>query len=242
MIGRRIPIVAQEPSKSADIPYKDFVVVAPLCGSLLAIAWEIGSFEPIGIGAFGNFTLAEHLAFALPALPVAFASSLMLITLVTVGTIGRLRRSFRVRTKRTRLVAALFAVGLSISGFAGIVSAVLTFEVAPIIPWTLALAVCLFGPVLVIVVLSNPSTGTGRYVSLCWIALYSTFLAYAVGQTQSVGLLRKGVPAEVETEAGRLKLVVFRASASALIGIEPGTKHVVLIKGDRIKERRWDAR
>ncbi|WFT95081.1 hypothetical protein QA633_43715 [Bradyrhizobium barranii] len=233
--------MSKEPRKVADLPYKDFVVVAPLCGSLLAIAWEIGSFQPVGLIAFGSFSLAEHLTFALPALPVAFACFLLPMTMMTIGTIGRLRRSLRLRSTTSRLVAAaIFSAGLSISGLAGVETAALTVKGS--IPWVLSLAVSFFGPVLVIVLLSDLSTNAGRYISLCWIVIYASFLAFAIGQAQCVALLKDGAPTEIETEAGKLKLTVFRASASALIGVEPGTKHVVLIKGDRIRERRWDTR
>lgn len=58
---------------------KDAVVVIPLLGSALAMSWEVGSFLPIGGAAFSYFSISEHLAFAVPALPFAIGFSIMMI-------------------------------------------------------------------------------------------------------------------------------------------------------------------
>ncbi|MBR0700162.1 hypothetical protein JQ599_09645 [Bradyrhizobium diazoefficiens] len=242
MTGRRFPIVGIERRAGEDIPYKDIVVIAPLCGSLLAVAWEVGSFEPIGNSAFGSFSLAEHLAFALPALPLAMMGFLMPMAMATIGTLGRLKRSVMARGKNGRIVAAVFALGLSIASFLGLVTAIYTVAKLPDFPWLFAIATSLSGPAIVVVVLVDPTKKSERIRSLLWTVLYATFLAYAFGQTQTSKLFRSGTPSDIEVDGAKLKLIVFRASATTLIGIEPGTKHILLLKGDRIKERRWDAR
>ena len=51
---------------------KEYVVVIPVAATTLAFSWEVGSFAPIGTAAFGFFSISEHIAFAVPALPYAF--------------------------------------------------------------------------------------------------------------------------------------------------------------------------
>jgi hypothetical protein len=64
----------------ASFQFKDALVAAPLYGFGLALAWEVGSFRPIGGGgAFFVFSLQEHLLFALGALPIAVGTALLLI-------------------------------------------------------------------------------------------------------------------------------------------------------------------
>src|SRR5471030_1842171 len=50
-----------------------YVISVPFLASALALTWEIGFFARIRGGSFGLFTLAEHLTFALQALPLALA-------------------------------------------------------------------------------------------------------------------------------------------------------------------------
>jgi hypothetical protein len=55
---------------------KEFLVAVPLIASGAALAWEIGTFFPIG--GFWFFTLAEHIVAAAPALPSALILSALL--------------------------------------------------------------------------------------------------------------------------------------------------------------------
>jgi hypothetical protein len=52
---------------------KDALIVIPFLASALALTWEVGYFARIKGGAFGLFSIAEHLTFALQALPIALA-------------------------------------------------------------------------------------------------------------------------------------------------------------------------
>jgi hypothetical protein len=56
---------------------KDFVVLIPLLGSLLAMAWEVGQFIPTS--GFWLFSLSEHLLAAVRALPFALIAAVGLI-------------------------------------------------------------------------------------------------------------------------------------------------------------------
>ena len=59
---------------------KDVLIVIPSLASALALTWEVGYFVRIRGGAFGLFSIAEHLTFALQALPIALAMSMVGVT------------------------------------------------------------------------------------------------------------------------------------------------------------------
>jgi hypothetical protein len=50
---------------------KEALVVIPFLASALALTWEVGFFLRIKGGAFGLFTISEHITFSLQALPIA---------------------------------------------------------------------------------------------------------------------------------------------------------------------------
>jgi hypothetical protein len=56
---------------------KDALIAIPFLASALALTWEVGYFARIKGGAFGLFSVAEHLTFALKALPIALAVTVM---------------------------------------------------------------------------------------------------------------------------------------------------------------------
>lgn len=91
-----------EPEKAKDekmLAIKDFVVAVPLCASSLALAWEIGSFAPVSVQAFGFFSITEHIAFALQAFPLAIlAACFGIATFLIVGDIYPSNRRSVVQT------------------------------------------------------------------------------------------------------------------------------------------------
>lgn len=60
-----------EAEPAANWSLKDALIAIPFAASALALTWEIGYFVPIKGAAFGLFSIAEHLTFALQALPIA---------------------------------------------------------------------------------------------------------------------------------------------------------------------------
>jgi hypothetical protein len=70
----------------ADWSLKDALIAIPFLASALALTSEVGYFIPIKGGAFGLFSIAEHLTFALQALPIA-----LLVT--SAGLLGLVRGS-----------------------------------------------------------------------------------------------------------------------------------------------------
>jgi hypothetical protein len=66
---------------------KDALIVIPFLASALALTWEVGYFARIGGGAFGLFSIAEHLTFALQALPIAMVLSTVTVMGLASATI-----------------------------------------------------------------------------------------------------------------------------------------------------------
>jgi hypothetical protein len=62
---------------------KDALIAIPFLASALALTWEVGYFIRIRGGAFGLFSIPEHLTFALQALPLALlVTSMSMLALV----------------------------------------------------------------------------------------------------------------------------------------------------------------
>jgi hypothetical protein len=68
---------------------KDALIVIPFLASALALTWEVGYFVAIRGSAFGLFSIAEHLTFALEALPIALAMSMTGVLLLVDDRISK---------------------------------------------------------------------------------------------------------------------------------------------------------
>jgi hypothetical protein len=58
-----------EDKKSEPLGFKELLVVVPVIGSSLAITHDVGFFYGLDIGYFTFFSIAEHVVFALQAIP-----------------------------------------------------------------------------------------------------------------------------------------------------------------------------
>jgi len=73
-------IVSSDPTRSdnaAALPFKELLVLVPALASALAVAYDVGYFFAFDINYFNFFSLSEHVVFALQALPIAVALSLI---------------------------------------------------------------------------------------------------------------------------------------------------------------------
>jgi hypothetical protein len=215
---------------------KDFVIYVPLFGSALAISWEIGSFVPIGGSAFGTFSLTEHIAFALQALPLAFVFATMPMALYSLGSFERLQKSLSFRSLRTYLASATFVLGLIAAAWLGLFLAWRFVLPAGTPQPYYFLAITAGGAVMLYML---PALATRMTTRLMWLGLFLTFAAYGAGVDQTRARLHNGEVSEVETNSGKLSLIVLRANSSATFGLDPATQRFVFIKGDRVKERSW---
>jgi hypothetical protein len=71
---------------------RDFLVLVPLLGSVLAVTYDIGSLTSVGTAFFSFFTLSEHIVFALEVLPAAIAFALCVASLAYFHKQFRMRR------------------------------------------------------------------------------------------------------------------------------------------------------
>jgi hypothetical protein len=71
------------------IGVKEIAVVIPILGSALAITYNVGYFWSLDIKMFTMFSLAEHLVFALEALPIALMVAVSVVFWTASFTLGR---------------------------------------------------------------------------------------------------------------------------------------------------------
>jgi hypothetical protein len=82
---------------------KDGLVAIPFIASALALTWEVGYFLKIGGGSFGLFSLAEHITFAIQALPAAIAVTIF----AALGVFAKFVDSSLVKKPRSVLIRIL---------------------------------------------------------------------------------------------------------------------------------------
>ena len=63
--------------KLDQVTIKDWIVMLPLAGSILALTYDVGFFYGIGLPYFTLFSLSEHILFALQVLPQAITAFLI---------------------------------------------------------------------------------------------------------------------------------------------------------------------
>jgi hypothetical protein len=59
-------------------PYRELLVLIPLVGTALAVAFDVGYFTGVDINFFTFFSLSEHIVFALEVLPAALAGAVFI--------------------------------------------------------------------------------------------------------------------------------------------------------------------
>jgi hypothetical protein len=67
---------------------RDSVIVIPVLGSAMAVSYDVGFFLGIDINYFTFFSLAEHIVFALQALPFALLGAFYCLCNLTVYNLG----------------------------------------------------------------------------------------------------------------------------------------------------------
>jgi hypothetical protein len=99
---------------------KELLVIAPLLGSTLAVAFDVGYFYGIDVNFFTLFSITEHIVFALEALPSAFILTVFLTLFFASGADKRIANLSNRESPsgRTPLIIGLI-------GFAAVAAAVL---------------------------------------------------------------------------------------------------------------------
>jgi len=95
-----------------DIGFEKAVLYTPLAVGVIAVCFDVGYFSAIDINLFTMFSLAEHLVFAMEALPIALTFLLWLVFFV----LFLMPISLGVGRRRGRIILQIFitlAVALS---------------------------------------------------------------------------------------------------------------------------------
>jgi hypothetical protein len=209
---------------------KDLLVIVPVLGSVVALSYEVGRFLPVGTDMFGVFPLADHLAFAGGAIPLA-----LLATLIVVGATA-FRESFPRVPPQIALTLALVIVVILFLAPLAYDDYWRMFPESPV----LALG-CMFGGAFLVIALlgADLSLPRDQMVAGCLLVAGTISVASAAGAQASYYALGKNAPPEeITTPAGKHVLRVLVGNATALIGVD-NFGRVVVIKGDQVKQRIW---
>ena len=232
--------MVDNPKDPSGLTPKDFVVVLPFFGSATAVCWEVGSFVPIGRGAFSMFSLSEHLLFALQALPIALASTgfggvcaLAIRTALRHRLFGFERRGeARQSHRRRRLIrtalagiylcsALLFAVALH--------QKLLSFLLASI--GALALAFVASRSLHLLL------TPTAAIVAACFALMGAMSMGF--DQTRATLAVENRLT-EMVMNDGTRKGILIRAGERGILMFDPSTRVFSFLKQDAIRSLNWD--
>jgi hypothetical protein len=64
-----VTVVRLPQKKDAPNPWKDYLVILPVIGTVCAVTFDVGYFYGIDINLFTLFSLSEHVLFSIEALP-----------------------------------------------------------------------------------------------------------------------------------------------------------------------------
>jgi hypothetical protein len=227
--------VDSQPNFGSELSLKDLTVLVPAAGSALALAWEVGSFLPIGGSAFGMFTITEHLVFALQAMPVALSLALMFFATYLQISPSRSRQ-------RSRLELLALGIGALTSTVFGIyLAAGAEMFSRDRIPWFTLLTLFL-GVMLLTIWWIARGWLLPRVVKYASVGAIIGLLSFAVGVDQTRILLRTGAPSKIETTDEPLTAVIVRSSSTGAVLYDRSSNEFRYFRSDQVKQRAWKPR
>ncbi|MCR6735519.1 MAG: hypothetical protein NVV83_16220 [Afipia sp.] len=208
------------------IELKDIAFLLPIAGTITALSWETGSFAQIGGHAFEQFSLAEHIVFALPALP--FAMIIVLIGSVEAMVIKRERFIAPGRKGHPMDVAIWILAAVNL--VAGLYHSIFSLVV---------MAIALGG--LVILFRERPYVlrDYPKAVLLCGLAgLQVVTFVFAMDMTRLTLNDAKNLQV-VSLERSVRKLLILRAGEKGILAYDPQTSEFSVLPRDVVKEITW---
>jgi hypothetical protein len=224
----------------AEWSLKDALIVIPFLASALALAWEVGYFVRIGGGAFGLFSIVEHLTFALQALPIA-----LIVTVPSVvGLAGvNLWKSLAIRGSRaTRKIDNLNRYGVLdlLAVGAGL------FAVWYLAGDLLLILILILGFVPYLLILNAPSWLLTHPLIVCAGVLTAFFGALTVGSVSARSSIQSSLPLnsikagekgkDIETE---IKVRILRTGERGVLYFDPATQTFGLLPWDYVRRIDW---
>jgi hypothetical protein len=224
---------------------KDAMVAIPITASVLALCWEVGSFVPIRGAAFSYFSIPEHLAFAVPALPVAlmFATALFFSEIAARQIFDRLvygrwspgpseitKIDNSVRQNLSRL--SIWIMVICFATFVGVLEVAKLFKSATI--GAMALSSLLAGSTQI------ARARTSRFpLILLGAGISVLFLAFALGVDSTRALLNNADIETIDTVDGQMTAVVVKSGERGVLLYDRSRGSFAFRKWDSIKRTEW---
>jgi hypothetical protein len=229
---------------------KDALILIPFLASALALTWEVGFFVRIKGGAFGLFSISEHLTFALQAVPIALLFT-VLIVLVALWD-SNSTASFPLRLFPLRLFPSwkwrVFFICICVPIVALVFSLLAQYFGVRVFSQSepgdimftagmLIAALTLFG-----LFNAEKSVFVGFLCVLCGF-----FLAFGIGVQNARSEIRSKRPLNTITigEKGKagasdIKVRIMRSGERGVLYFDPQTRRFGLVPWDSIKQIDWE--
>jgi hypothetical protein len=192
---------------------KSVMLVIPLIGGIIAIAYDVGYFYGVDINYFTVFSLAEHLVFALETAPF---SIIMAFCLVALWTIRSQRQESKGSSARRQIIGYL------------------PLLVVSLLLWWVTSEAIVFAPLLLLLIEKTISTRDAGAMKRLSISVISTLFVICLGGYLIGGTYVKGnIPTHILNDDARGRLI--RAGERGILFAINEPKQVAFFKWDGIK-------
>ena len=217
---------AKAPTATTRLDAKDLAVFIPLFGSSLAIAYEVGSFIPLGSGAFALFNLSDHLLWALRAVPTVLIIFAAITVLMPLYGIARSLKGRRWKCFLRVVAAVCLCFGLFLLVFGWLKSSVFELVVG-------------FGAMTVAILAITPSVLRTFSLQFTLLILFGLVAAMAAGIDASRAQLHFTCLADFNLKAGVQSAVLVRSGERGLLLFDPSQQKFTFEKWDDLKNISW---
>lgn len=226
--------MADEPSKRS-IEWKDVAIFLPVMGSALAVSYEIGVFMPIGMSAFGLFSLTEHLLWSLPAIPLLVGMPIAVFVADALFNLinHKIRKTHRGPREGRKIRLKLRAISIFSFAFASMfVGLAVYFREA----FWIAMSLPPYGIALALI---SPKKMFTRRNLVGGVAVTLIVLAMAQGLDGTRIGLGRACPATFVVDGSPLQATLIRAGERGLLLYDRPTQKFSFLKWDAFKRVDW---
>jgi hypothetical protein len=112
-----VTVVRLAQKKDAPNPWKDYLVILPVIGTVSAVTFDVGYFYGIDINLFTLFSLSEHVLFSIEALPLTFCVVIVAPKLLATDLIPNIARWFNEHKRWMRFITSVMLLLIGFLGF-----------------------------------------------------------------------------------------------------------------------------
>ena len=226
-----------------NLQVKDWLVGVPLLASCIAIAYELGSFFPLGSDAFALFSLSDHVLWAISVLPAAlFGAAGGLAGLALVLIFERKQSAEKKQTEDTKgFVAPRFKIAAFMLAVA-IMNLLLVLYVVKSNSAIFALSVLItFLATLLVLVPEWVRSRTALTGAFLLLALLSFVFAWGSDTTSSTLDGRR--ISTFDFGGGNVrKAILVRSGEHGLLIYDPANRELTFTKMEELKNLKWQRR